>query len=415
MLGCAFFVTLLGALINLNSWGVVLGFGCAWFLKECLKDWFIGGEPMEGQSTAASGIDKDIMYCRIQAGVEVYSPQPFMAGLRYKVIVRGMDAYHHRNQQGASTAKLDAVYLMGGGQYLRHEGMLLDGQFTELLEEDPHNHCYSFLYTGTGRHVSLFLRVPADHESLYTSPISEPPLQVTVRTLSQEEESTIKAREEQQQREEEEKLRRRELELTALAHAEQERQREAAEIERQELRRRALELAVVAHLESNFFDMEFQQNYAAKHTGEILTTMSYRWRADYLNLLSNEQLYALVQAEHPHVLELFEARFTIARIAQRLAVEPPFKPKAPEPKRRLTREDWESRIERYRQRQLDRMRVDADDRIAKMLERFESVRRLRERAEANGLEEDDIEQLEQQLLEDMNQDPDDPSNSYRQL
>ena len=191
---------------------------------------------------------------------------------------------------------------------------------------------------------------------------------------------------------------------------------QAAERKRAEERnQRALELAALAHLEANFLDPEYQHNYAASHVPRILGHDSREWLAEYKKVIGDPDLYSLIEAEHPHVMEFLEARLEVVRIAQRLAVKPPPKPKDPEPKPRLTREEWEARIERYRQRQLDRMRVNADDRIAKMLEKVESARRLRERAEELGLDEDQIERLEQELMGDLHDDEDDQATGFKQL
>jgi hypothetical protein len=82
---------------------------------------------------------------------------------------------------------------------------------------------------------------------------------------------------------------------------------------------------------------------------------------------------------------------------------------------RLSPEEKEAKILRFRQRMLDRLSVRAQDEIAKKLHRFESARQLREQAEDLGLDEDQIERLEQELLGDLFQDDDDKSNGYRQL
>src|SRR5207237_8750176 len=105
----------------------------------------------------------------------------------------------------------------------------------------------------------------------------------------------------------------------------------------------------------------------------------------------------------------------VIRIAERLAVEPTPEPPAPEPKSSLSREEWQAKIERYRQRQLDRMRVHAEDEIAKKLQRFESAQLLRQRAEEMGLDEEIIERLEQELMGDLDQDDEDHSNGFKQL
>jgi hypothetical protein len=81
----------------------------------------------------------------------------------------------------------------------------------------------------------------------------------------------------------------------------------------------------------------------------------------------------------------------------------------------LSTEEKEAKILRFRQRMLDRLDVRAQDEIAKKLQRFESVRMLREQAEDLGLDEDQIDRLEQELLGDLFQHDEDKSNGYRQL
>jgi hypothetical protein len=333
-----------------------------------------------------------IMQFHIQAGQEVYNHQPLAEGLRCKVVVQGIDDYHHSSGpgQGWSTAKLDAVYLLGDGKYVRHESLLFDSRLAVLFEEDPYNHRYSFIYTGTGRQVSILLRIPEPHKSQHTWPLANKPLQVTIRTLTAAEEVEVKAREKEQEREE-------------------------AEMQREELNRRALELATLAFVENNFLSPEFQQNYAAKHTAKILNTLSSEWRAEYLALMSNKELYDLVQTEHRHVLEFFLARFEVSRIAQRLAVEPTPPPPAPEPKSRLTPEEWQARIERYRQRSLTRKRVKVEDYKADVMQDLELLQEFIADLDNYPLDEDERERLINEFKERLLGGEEEGSNGYRQL
>ena len=124
-----------------------------------------------------------------------------------------------------------------------------------------------------------------------------------------------------------------------------------------ELNRLALEWATLAHLESNFLKPEYQQNFAAKHTSKILGTLNREWLEAYRRILGNPELYAIIQDQHPHVLDFLEARLEVIRIAERLAVEPAPPPLAPEPKPKVTLAEWWARIERYRQWSLTRKRV----------------------------------------------------------
>ena len=83
-------------------------------------------------------------------------------------------------------------------------------------------------------------------------------------------------------------------------------------------------------------------------------------------------------------------------------------------RRRLSEEEKEAKILRFRERMVDRLNVRAQDEIAKKLHRFESARQLREQAEDLGLDEDRINRLEQELLGDLFDD-DDKNNGYHQV
>ena len=129
----------------------------------------------------------------------------------------------------------------------------------------------------------------------------------------------------------------------------------------EELSRLALEWATLAHLESNFLKPEYQQNFAAKHTSKILGTLNREWLEAYRCVLGDLELYAIIQDQHPHVLDFLEARLEVIRIAERLAVEPAPPLPAPEPKPKVTPDEWRARIERYRQRFLTRKRMKVED------------------------------------------------------
>jgi hypothetical protein len=133
--------------------------------------------------------------------------------------------------------------------------------------------------------------------------------------------------------------------------------------QKEELSRLALEWATLAHLESNFLKPEYQQNFAAKHASKILGTLNCEWLEAYRHVLGDPELYAIIQDQHPHVLDFLEARLEVIRIAERLAVEP-----APKPKPKVTPDEWRARIERYRQRFLTRKCVKVEDYKADMMQ-----------------------------------------------
>jgi hypothetical protein len=149
----------------------------------------------------------------------------------------------------------------------------------------------------------------------------------------------------------------------------------------EELSRLALEWATLAHLESNFLKPEYQQNFAAKHTSKILSTLNREWLEAYRCVLGDPELYAIIQDQHPHVLDFLEARLEVIRIAERLAVEPAPPPPAPEPKPKVTPDEWRARIERYRQRFLTRKHVKVEDYKADVMQalRVYTLEQLRHR------------------------------------
>ena len=99
-----------------------------------------------------------------------------------------------------------------------------------------------------------------------------------------------------------------------------------------------------------------------------------------------------------------------ARIAERLALE-----SDSERKPRLSPAEKQAKFEWKRRQILDRLRVHAEDEIAKKLQRFELAQQLREQAEQMALDEDDVERLVQELLVDLDQDDDDQATGFKQV
>jgi hypothetical protein len=338
---------------------------------------------MTSSATALGGLEVyTLCQLYIRPGVESFTP-PLPKGKRVKLIFTGACAVKRWDSPWCG---LDACYTADTYDHNykhRHYKLLLDQKTpaTGPIEEDRAEHRYVFVYEATGGRLAVLLEPPivAIDPAATTGSI-----QLCVVSLTQTEEA-------------------------ALGFDREARKREA------ERANRALELAVLAHLESNFVDPEYQKNYAASHVPHILHHDSKEWLAEYKEVIGDPELYALIESEHPHVLEFLEARLEIVRIAQRLAVKPPPKPKEPEGKRRLSREEWEMRIERYRQRQLDRLRVQAEDHIAKQLQKLELAQELRERAQQLNLDEDDIERLVQQLLGDLDDADEDAGKGFQQL
>ena len=341
------------------------------------------GQILLEEMRKAKPLPYEVLRLRIQAGVEVFTRDALDDGVPYRVIVRGTNGTKYYASDGWRTVSMDAVYLLDDRQYPRHEGLLFDGKPAVVCDEDRSKHVYTFAYVGTGRHLSILLRLP---QSYHSESHAERPVTVIIRTLAPAEQD----------------------EVTAMEEA---RRREAEHGQQEELRRQALALATVARLEDNFLSSEYQQQYAAKHTAAILKTFAQQWRDDYLALLSNEPLLALVQADYPLVLEVFEARFQVLKLAQRLAVEPT----TPASAAKLTPEEWAARIERYRQRSLTRKRVKFEDHRADVLQDLDMLQEFVDDLGQYPLDDDERERLIQEFKDRLLGGEEEGNNGFKQL
>jgi hypothetical protein len=351
-----------------------------------------------GNSTGTQGI------CHFTAELnrEAFSDMLFPRGMACKLILTGVCFIQRWNGSAryGRTYGIDACYEeVDPGNYTRpHDLLYIDRmQFRkEALEEDRALHRYILPYKGTGGRLGVLLKVPSDRADYLRngSEVATGTIEITVASLSAGELADLGL---------------------ASKEFQQEAERYKQEAERQAaLQRHAISLAARAHLEQNFLDEGFRERYATKYLSQILTTEKEAWLNLYRNVLTDSDLLTLVHKEHGHIMPWLEALLETARIAERLALKPQLKEKP-----RLTPQEWQARIERYRQRQLSRMRVDADDRIALLLERFEAFQRLRDRAGELGLDAGKIEELEDELDQDLrkglDEEDDTDGGGYKQV
>jgi hypothetical protein len=92
-------------------------------------------------------------------------------------------------------------------------------------------------------------------------------------------------------------------------------------------------------------------------------------------------------------------------VADKLSVEP----------RRLSPEEREAKILRYRERLLNRLQVKAEDQIALKLQRYLLAQQLREKGEALGLDDEELDRLEQELRGDLDNEAEDTGGDFKQL
>ncbi|HSX78963.1 MAG TPA: hypothetical protein VLQ80_10380, partial [Candidatus Saccharimonadia bacterium] len=82
---------------------------------------------------------------------------------------------------------------------------------------------------------------------------------------------------------------------------------------------------------------------------------------------------------------------------------------------RLTPEEREAKIQRFRQRMLERLSVKGEDQIALKLQRYLLAQQLKERGAALGLDDDELDRLEQELRGDLDDDDGDTGRGFKQL
>jgi hypothetical protein len=78
-------------------------------------------------------------------------------------------------------------------------------------------------------------------------------------------------------------------------------------------------------------------------------------------------------------------------------------------------EERDAKILRFRERLLNRLQVKAEDQIALKLQRYLLAQQLRERGEAMGLDDDELDRLEQELRGDLDDEDEDTSGGFKQL
>jgi hypothetical protein len=83
--------------------------------------------------------------------------------------------------------------------------------------------------------------------------------------------------------------------------------------------------------------------------------------------------------------------------------------------RRSSPEERDAKILRFRERLLNRLQVKAEDQIALKLQRYLLAQQLREKGEALGLDDDELDRLEQELRGDLDDEDEDTGGGFKQL
>jgi hypothetical protein len=169
----------------------------------------------------------------------------------------------------------------------------------------------------------------------------------------------------------------------------------------EEVRRRAISWAQWADRERNFLRPDFQEQYAVKYVRQILDEWGHQWFTEAQEVKNDDPLRSLLEQEFPDVLKVMDARLEVYRIAQGLDVAPPPEPPVEEPKPRLTAEERQARIERFRNRLVRKVDVKAMDFMAKRLRKYELEQAYAEELRKYGLEDEEFERELQRLRDEL--------------
>jgi hypothetical protein len=163
-----------------------------------------------------------------------------------------------------------------------------------------------------------------------------------------------------------------------------------------------LEFRAFAHYEQD----DWIEKYASHpdHQRELLAQREEIIALDK-DFHRDSEFIAALKACAPGIYRRATWRMRALAVADKLSVEP----------RRMSPEEREAKIIRFRERLLNRLQVKAEDQIALKLQRYLLAQQLRERGEAMGLDDDELDRLEQELRGDLDDDDVDTGGGFKQL
>ena len=192
-----------------------------------------------------------------------------------------------------------------------------------------------------------------------------------------------------------------------LSQEEEEADADTARVEQQAAQAERIAELFLAYRDFDHYEYdEWITDYASnpQHQQELLTERVEILAADKEFHRDSEFIEAL-KACAPGIYRRATWRVKALSIADKLSAKP----------RRLSPEEKEAKILRFRQRMLDRLSVKAEDQIALKLQRYLLAQELKNRGAALGLDDDELDRLEQELRGDLDDDDEDTGKGYKQL
>lgn len=328
---------------------------------------------------------------------ETKSPEALTAGVPFFIILEGVYQYHLVGGRG-SGFYADACYetltsYFSPKDTWRCQDLFFDGKrvHTPPLKEDRAAHRYVFRYIGsTGQPLSLLL----DPRSSW-DPLCSGSLWVTIALDTKHWEA-------------DEALWRK---VETLRRDEAKRLHEAEAHQEQRLYETALRLDLFPHYNDPIFLKKtaatYQQSLIARRDEILQGHAAFHEDRDFI---------AYLQERRPDLYERAIWQVKALALAEQIAAEPPTS-SLPPPRPKLTIEEKQAKIERYRQQQvLAPERVHAEDNIARVLQRLDLCKEFREDLKQYDLEDDEKEQLVREFRDSLeNHEEDNGSGQYKKL
>ena len=331
----------------------------------------------------------------LKPGVECFTPEPLPDGEDFCVTIAGVYKSHLASGY-YDWQKADACFDAGSGQNFtkRYHGLHFDMRHVtnEPYVEDRHSHTYAFSYTSTGRKLSLLLDPPNNHQDVSGT------LQVSIAPRFTPEEQAQQRAEAEQQAEE---AARHEVEAEQRAKEEAEAQREA----------RLYGMTLRFDLFPHYGDDAFIRRIATISQKSLLDRREEILQGHF-TLHEDREFVTYFQERRPDLYERTLWQVKALALAEQLAAEQPA-PALPRPK--LTPEEHQAKIERFRARILMRQRIQAEDKMAELAQRLTLRRQIRDMLnEDDELDEDEKDQLLREFLDTV-ENPEDDTNGFKKL
>jgi len=320
------------------------------------------------------------------------SPEPLPHGSWFIVTIEGLWRVSERGVEDSvhpdpTLYGIDAAYVgpcakpVGAWQ---HHHMLFFDDATEpatSFHHDRHHHRYSFAYTGIGDKLVLLLEVPpvcAGHTFWHHDTMS-----VMVREMSPAERAEYKA-------------------PPAVPVRNLEEEQRQSYLDR--LRPLKVEYSGRRHLD----DAQWLEQYTTTHLHDLLNDRT-RITKEHRDLHADPDFVRLFMETEP---ELY-ARVTWEYRALCRAEE--LEPGNPTKRPKLSPEERQAKFERYRQRALERDRIQAEDRMAAVRQKLNLIQQFRDDLEAYDLDEDERDRHIKELEDDLFAQNEENADGFKKL